>query len=88
MRVVARVCEARALDDARVDARHGRVRRSSPRTRTLALQRRHRASCRLPVEERRDGSGDYFFVITPHATLGPPLTPDFGAPVIPWSGFP
>ena len=25
----------------------------------------------------------YFFVSTPQATLGPPLTPDFGSPVIP-----
>ena len=26
---------------------------------------------------------DHFFVMTPHATLGPPLTPDFGSPVMP-----
>ena len=25
----------------------------------------------------------YFFVSTPHATRGPPLTPDLGSPVIP-----
>ena len=30
----------------------------------------------------------YCFVITPQATLGPPLTPDFGSPVMPWSGLP
>ena len=29
-----------------------------------------------------------YLVITPQATLGPPLTPDFGSPVMPWSSLP
>ena len=29
-----------------------------------------------------------YFVITPQAILGPPLTPDLGSPVVPWSSLP
>jgi hypothetical protein len=38
------------------------------------------------VAPRAARPGDFLVTITPHATRAPPLTPDFGAPVIPWSG--
>lgn len=38
---------------------------------------------RASSQQREASSQTYFFVITPHATLGPPLTPDFGSPVMP-----
>jgi len=42
----------------------------------------------VPSHAPASRSRIHCFVITPHATLGPPLTPDFGSPVMPWSGFP
>ena len=41
----------------------------------------------LPRLPPRRAHPCFIFSRTPHATRGPPLTPDFSGPVIPWSGF-
>ena len=90
----ARSARRRAREPERVALTrcgHHRWTRSSPRrsrTRTLALQPATGALVAVEEEARMVPVSRYFFITTPQATRGPPLTPDFGSPVMPWSGLP
>ena len=56
--------------------------------RRLTSQSRARADGRAHARTRvRPGSRTHCFSITPHARRGPPLTPDLGSPVMPWSSL-